>query len=154
MARNAIENLLYRYAEAVDAGDFATVGALFSEGRYGMVGGDAVRGARAVERLMDQTVRCYDDGTPRTRHLTSNVIVDLSEGRDRAQVRSCFTVFQSVSGGAPEVIVLGRYFDVFERAAAGWRFCERRIRIDQVGDLSAHLKRPEVLSPTDAQQGT
>ena len=45
--RRAIERLLYRYADLIDAGDFAGIGQLFARGRI-VAGGSAVEGAAAV----------------------------------------------------------------------------------------------------------
>ena len=51
----------------------------------------------------------------------------------------------SVSGRdadlAPQPIVSGRYQDRFERRGGQWRFVERRVRTDLVGDVSRHLRR-------------
>src|SRR6185436_7798566 len=76
--RTAIERLLYMYAERLDAGDFAGVGALFADGeiRAGDQG-SGIRGADAVRGLYAATVRLHGDGTPRTKHVTTNVVVDV-----------------------------------------------------------------------------
>ena len=82
----------------------------------------------------------YEDGTPRTKHLTTNLIVDADEGTGRAAARSYVTVFQARPGLALQAIMSGRYQDRFERRDGHWRFTERRVRIDLVGDLSGHLR--------------
>jgi hypothetical protein len=38
-------------------------------------------------------------------------------------------------------IVSGRYYDRFERRDGQWRFVERRVRTDLVGEVSRHLRR-------------
>jgi hypothetical protein len=41
---------------------------------------------------------------------------------------------------ALQPIVSGRYHDSFERRDGRWRFAERRVRTDLVGDVSRHLR--------------
>ena len=86
-SRRQIEELLFTYAERIDAGDFVGVGALFADGEIRAAEhGPSIRGAEAVRRLYAATVRVYEDGTPRTKHVTSNVIVDVDESADTATV--------------------------------------------------------------------
>lgn len=131
----ALSNLLYRYAELVDTGDFAGVGALFERARVHMAGpgSDAVSGD-TVAAIMKRFVRLYD-GAPRTRHTITNPILEIDG--DVASVRSYYTVLQILA--APTIIVTGRYHDRFARDAGGWYFTERVIHVDAVGDVSGHL---------------
>jgi hypothetical protein len=39
-----------------------------------------------------------------------------------------------------QAIACGRYEDAFERTAGRWRFADRLIVLDLVGDLSHHLR--------------
>jgi hypothetical protein len=50
---------------------------------------------------------------------------------------------QAVPGLALQTIVSGRYHDRFERRDGQWRFVERRVHTELVGDLSRHLRRSE-----------
>jgi hypothetical protein len=136
----AIANLIHLYAERIDEGDFAGVGRLFADAEYGGAAG-GVRGAHAVEALLRGMVRTYDDGTPRTRHVTTNVIIEVDDRGSVAKARSVFTVFQSLPGRGIEPIASGRYHDDFEHAPDGWRFRSRRMLLDHAGDLSRHLRR-------------
>ena len=36
-------------------------------------------------------------------------------------------------------IVVGRYFDAFSCDDAGWYFTERKVEVEMIGDVSAHL---------------
>ena len=139
--RSAIEALIFAYAERLDAGDFAGVGALFAAGGYGAEAGPLAFGAAAVEALLRDFVILHEDGTPRTRHVTTNVVIELDEGGAAASARSYFTVVQALADEEPRTIALGRYRDRFSRAPDGWRFTERRAAVDLTGDLSRHLRR-------------
>lgn len=139
-SRAAIERLILSYAERIDRGDFAGVGELFADGAIaGPDGAPIARGSEAVRQLYERTTRRYEDGTPRTKHVTSNLIVDTDETRGEAHARSYFTVLQALPDFPLQPVVAGRYEDRFERVANRWRFAERRMFVELVGDLSRHL---------------
>jgi 3-phenylpropionate/cinnamic acid dioxygenase small subunit len=151
---DAITTLLFRYAELMDSGDFAAVAGLFGHARIrvGPADGDTLDGG-AMQTLWEQSVIRYPDGTPRTKHVTTNVIVEVEPGGDRAAARSYYTVLQQVEGGPLQPIVAGRYHDRFERVDGAWRFAERDYTlVDLVGDLSRHL-RIEVAPATPSTRG-
>ena len=138
----AITNLLYRYAELMDAGDFAAVADLFTHARI-KVGLDQAElprlrgGARDVGR---------DGHSLRRRHPADEARHDqrdrrVPERRRRRPARSYYTVLQQVGDAPLQVIIAGRYHDKFERVDGTWRFCERDYTlVDLVGDLSRHLR--------------
>jgi 3-phenylpropionate/cinnamic acid dioxygenase small subunit len=101
-----------------------------------------VTGREAIEKLLNDSVIVYDDGTPRTKHLTTNVAIEVDEGAGTAVSRSYFTALQQTPGFALQAIVSGRYNDRFERRDGQWRFVERRVQSDLVGDVSRHLRQP------------
>jgi 3-phenylpropionate/cinnamic acid dioxygenase small subunit len=136
----AIENLIAAYAELVDDGDFAGLGALLAGATF-IGGGAPVTGADAIEKMFGDTVIVYDDGTPRTRHITSNVAIEVDESAGTAVARAYFTALQALPGLALQPIASGRYQDRFERRDGQWRFAERRVHVDLIGDVSRHLRR-------------
>ncbi|WP_326835564.1 nuclear transport factor 2 family protein [Amycolatopsis rhabdoformis] len=137
-AHHAIENLIFTYAARVDEGDFAAVGELFAHGTF--AGGAPATGRAAVERYFRDTLVVYPDGTPRTRHLTTNVRVEVDEAAGTATAHSYWTALQAVPGLPLQPIASGYYDDRFERADGSWRFVERRPHVALAGDLSHHLK--------------
>ena len=138
-AHEAIRNLLGRYCELMDAGDFAGLGDLLDDAVLADEHGTEVaRGGDAVQRLYEQT-RLHD-GSPRTRHLTTNSIIEVDEVRGTATARSAYVVLQATDVLHLQPIIAGRYADTFKRHPDGeWRFAERRFAVDLVGDLSHHL---------------
>jgi 3-phenylpropionate/cinnamic acid dioxygenase small subunit len=135
--RRAIENLIYTYASLVDAGDFPAVGSLFASGAFVGSGGVA-RGSSDVTRMLQSTVILYPDGTPRTKHVTTNVSISVSG--NAAVSRAYFTVLQAVEDFPLQTIAAGRYQDSFTRVSGGWQFTERAVTVDLVGDVSHHLR--------------
>ncbi len=137
----AIETLIATYAELVDDGDFAAVGVLLADATF--VGGSgSVSGRDAIVKMLVDNVIVYDDGTPRTKHVTTNLAIEVDEAGGTAASRSCFTALQALPDLPLQPIVSGRYYDRFERRNGQWRFVERRVQTDLVGDVSRHLRRP------------
>ena len=137
----AIENLIATYAEFVDDGDFAGVGTLLADATFTGAAG-SVSGRDAIEKMLRDSLIVYDDGTPRTKHVTTNIAIEIDEEAGTADSRSYFTVLQALPELALQPIVSGRYQDRFERRDGQWHFVERCVRTDLVGDVSRHLRHP------------
>jgi ketosteroid isomerase-like protein len=137
----SITKLIYTYAERIDAGDFVGVAEVFAHATLTFEGfGDAVSGAPAVQALYERTTRRYEDGTPRTKHVMTNVMVDVDEEGTSARSRSYFTVLQAVPGAlALQPVIAGRYRHTYTLAGGRWRFASMHIIIDLVGDLGHHM---------------
>jgi 3-phenylpropionate/cinnamic acid dioxygenase small subunit len=138
----AIESLIAAYAELVDDGDFEGVGDLLGDATFAGAAGGSVTGRDAIEKMLRENVIVYDDGTPRTKHLITNLAIEVDEEIGTAIARSYFTALQALPDAGLRPIVSGRYYDRFERREGRWRFLERRVRTDLVGDTSRHLRRP------------
>ncbi len=137
----AIENLIATYAERVDDGDFAGVGNLLANATFIGAAGP-VTGQAAIEKMLRDNAIIYDDGTPRTKHVTTNLAIEADEEAGTAVSRSYFTVLQALPDLPLQPIASGRYHDRFECRDGQWRFVERRVLTDLVGDMSGHLRRP------------
>jgi len=137
----AVRALVVAYAERLDAGDLDGVAELFADAvlHRGRSGG-ALVGADAVRRLYDPVVR-YEDGTPRTQHMLGNLAVAVDADGDHAVSHCTFTVWQARPDGTLGPVLAGRYDDRFARVAGRWRFAERVITPDLLGDLSDHMRR-------------
>jgi 3-phenylpropionate/cinnamic acid dioxygenase small subunit len=134
-----IENLIATYAELVDDGDFAGVGILLADATL-TGGAGSVSGGGAIEKMLRDNLIVYEDGTPRTKHVTTNVVIEVDEEAGTAVSRSYFTALQALPDLALQPIVSGRYHDRFERRDGQWRFVERHVRTDLLGDVSRHLR--------------
>ncbi len=143
-AAREIENLVYTYAERIDAGDFDGVAALFAHGRIrGMEDGPpetVFEGAAQVRRMYEMAVLLHDDGTPKTKHLTTNVQIHVDDSTGTAHGSAYYCVTQATPELPLQIVVTGRYRDTFQRIDGSWWFDTRVMFIDQVGDTSHHLK--------------
>lgn len=136
----SIENLIAEYAALVDAGDFAGLGNLLADSVFGGEGDAVVSGGAAIEKLFRGLVHVYEDGTPRTKHVTTNIHIEVDDAGATAVARSYVTVFQALPDLPLQPIVAGRYRDLFACDDGAWHFVERRFTTDLVGDVSRHLR--------------
>jgi ketosteroid isomerase-like protein len=138
-AHEQIRNLLGRYCERMDAGDFVGLAELFADARLADEHGTVFATGAAEMRTMWARQTVLHDGSPRTRHVTANPVIAVDG--DTATCTSSYVVFQGVEGFALQPIVTGRYADSFARDESDhWHWTERRYAIDHVGDLSHHLR--------------
>jgi hypothetical protein len=136
-----IRNLLGRYCELMDGGDFPGLADLLADAALSDQDGATVSsGSEDFLRRWSSGVRRYD-GSPRTCHLTVNSIIEVDEEAGEARARSTYLVLQAADGLPLQPIITGRYHDRFRRdpATGDWRFSARRFFVDLVGDLSRHL---------------
>jgi 3-phenylpropionate/cinnamic acid dioxygenase small subunit len=143
-AETEIANLLYRYAEFMDTGDFAGAAALFEHARLRVGGGgDGTVDSATMLTLWRSGVTVYPDGTPRTKHVVTNPIIEVDDSAGTASCRSYYTVFQQTGELPLQPIVAGRYHDQFHRVDGKWRFVYRDYSLmDMIGDVSHHLHGP------------
>lgn len=137
-----IPNLLYRYADFMDAGDFGGAANMFEGAKVYFDDQTPVSGAGALVAAWQSWVKLYD-GRPRTRHIITNPIIDLSEDEFKAKCQSQWTVLQAAEGLPLQVIATGRYKDTFELANQKWKFKTRRYAgMDLIGNMSQHVMKP------------
>jgi 3-phenylpropionate/cinnamic acid dioxygenase small subunit len=146
-AETQIANLLNRYAECMDSGDFAGAAALFDDARLRVSGGsddtDGTIDAATLLAIWKSTVMLYPDGTPRTKHVITNPIIEVDDAAGTASCRSYYMVVQQTDDFPLQTIVTGRYHDRFQRVDGRWRYSFRDYSLlDMVGDVSHHLSRP------------
>ena len=135
-----IENLIGTYAFLVDDGDFDGLGALLDQCDFALGNGPAIRGKDAIAKFGHESLQVYEDGTPHTRHVTTNIIIEVDEAAGVAQSRSYYTVFQAVPGFPLQPIACGRYRDRFARTDGRWHFAERSVQTLLTGDLTHHRR--------------
>ena len=141
--RDAITKLVFRYAELVDEGAYSAVAQLFEHATFrAMVGADVYTrtGADQVREQFEHMVLTYD-GVPCTKHVTTNVVVHVDDRARTAASRSYYSVLQARPDLPLQVIIAGRYHDAFAEVDGEWRFTDRLIFSDLVGDLSHHLRQ-------------
>jgi 3-phenylpropionate/cinnamic acid dioxygenase small subunit len=132
-----ISNLMFRYAELFDTGRFDEFAALFEHGQWHK----AAPGVAATRQWIEDNVQLYDD-RPRTKHVTTNVVVDVDEAAGTATASAYVTIFQALPDFPLQPIFSGRYQDRLTRIDGQWWWTERHVIGDLYGDISRHVRYP------------
>lgn len=131
--------LLARYAEFIDAGDFEGLAELLADAELLDESGNRVaKGKAEMLALYSAMTLRHADGTPLTAHVITNVIVE-SAGPDELQMRSRFTVFQATDSLPLQPVVIGRYVDTLRQIDGSLRFTSRVMMPQAWGDVTQHL---------------
>lgn len=136
--RQAIEELVYRSALALDTRDFKAFLALCDEPfRYAItthspeIKRDMVwleHDRKGMETLFTNLPRHNSDHSPLTRHVTVYT-VDATEAQ--ANVVSALQVFRTqLDGGATELFAVGRFHDTVKLGGAQPKLAERIVKLD------------------------
>jgi len=140
-----IRALIHTYAERIDGGDLDGVAELFADATWRSQGrSEVARGVEQVRRRYDGVI--LYDGRPCTKHVITNVSI-VCDGSDVATARSYFTVLQATPSLPLQPILAGSYHDEFARVRKVWRFSDRLIVVDLVGDLSWHMRAADGAPP-------
>src|SRR3954451_10663306 len=87
-----IENLLSSYALFIDTGKLELAADLFN--RATLENQLGTFDSRGILQVWRDWMVLYPDGTPRTKHVTTNTIIDVNESADSATSQCYYTVFQ------------------------------------------------------------
>jgi SnoaL-like domain len=126
--RDDITALVHSYAELLDSGRLSDVVALFSRATWRSAGTrtSVVTMSEEEVRATYDRVILYEDGTPRTHHLITNLTIEVAGETDEASGSCYFTVLQGIEPGRPiEIILSGRYSDRYRKDEQGWYFTDR-----------------------------
>ena len=143
-AEDEITRLLFAYCTGIDTGRLDDTAQLFAKGTWYLNPDSPLSGADEVARFLHDSVILYD-GVPATRHVVTNIRIDLADDRRSASADSYVIVYQSLPGAAPAVMFQGAYDDTFAHDGTAWHFDVRRICTDGTGDMSAHLRGAQPL---------
>jgi hypothetical protein len=138
-AQESILTLMNEYCYRIDQGDLQGFADLFSHGTW-RVQGDPSGGDTGSAAVMEtlKNIILYD-GKPNTKHVMSNVQIEVDAGGETASAQCYITVNQAVPPHFPlQPIFIGHYFDTFRCVDGVWHFTFRDIRPDLAGDLSHH----------------
>lgn len=134
-----ITNLLYRYSAYMAAGKFEESAELFRYAQFLTSSGKIIDHKELLE-FWRSTVILYEDGTPKTKPIVANPIIEIDEASGVAECHSQYVVLQSLPERPLSIIAAGRYDDKFERVDGRWRFSFRKSTLDMAGDLSQILR--------------
>ena len=139
-AQKKITDLMNLYCTAIDSGDLKTFDRLFANATW--VAEGRVPGPESMSNMI-----LYEDGTPRTKHVITNLTLDIDEAAGSASGHCYVTVYQQTTEFPLQAIFVGEYYDTFSLSAQGWGCTRRKIRHSLIGNMRAHLKTPSLTIP-------
>lgn len=121
--KQAIAEVVYRYARGIDRLDEDVIQTCFHPGAYddhGFIRGDAHEVSARIVRVLRKT-------TDRTTHTLGQVLVELDG--DTAFAESYVVAFHRMMRNGAEVdwVAHGRYVDRFERRDGEWKIARRKV---------------------------
>jgi len=135
-----ITNLLYRYNELIDEGNLSGALELFKYASFKVLHDVNLQNADQVLANLEKIIVMYPDGTPKTKYVITNPIIEIDDEKGTAVCRSHYTVYQATPDIPLQVIAGGRYHDWLERINNNWRFTYRDYTlIDMVGNIHGHI---------------
>jgi hypothetical protein len=138
-SRSEIERLIFQYAHTFDRGDLDAFAELFAHGTLTLRGlAKPATGKTEVRELMDRLVILYD-GSPRTNHIMSNMLIDVNDATATATGKSYVQILHALPGGPIQIIATGLYEDTFHCVDGTWQFAERTATGSLLGDMSNHV---------------
>jgi len=139
-SRDELLHLINQYSFTIDSGDLEGFASLFEHGVWCIEGMHTFTGKQEVLDYLSSSVIIYDDGTPRTRHLTTNVDLTIDEESKKANSQCYVTVMQQTETLPLQPIFTGHYFDQFECVDEKWRYVNRTVSSPLMGDLAGHVR--------------
>ncbi|WP_424830342.1 nuclear transport factor 2 family protein [Ruegeria sp.] len=136
-AQAEILELMNKYSYYIDRGEFDAFAELFTHGAWIGASGPAFEGREGVRSFLDNII--LYDGEVKTRHVASNIQIEVDEENGTATAQSYMTIFQATKALPLQVIFSGHYFDEYERIDGAWAFRKREIKHPLFGDLTHHL---------------
>lgn len=133
--RIEIDDLLARYARALDYRNFEELDSIFTADATFDAGGlGSPTGPAAIREMISGTIGHLDA----TQHLVGKSLVEFSADGDEAEVRTYLIsqhIRESVPGPVKHYFLGGEYYDRVVRTTDGWRIAYRRLdRMWKQGD--------------------
>lgn len=135
-AKFEITELVSRYGNALDAGEFDALEALFTPDAVFRIlpqrNVPDLEGRQAIRAAVENRWSLVHEAAQR-RHAMSNIVVESIDG-DQATVRTVLVVYETPKTERSSVNVHGAgiYQDHVVRTDEGWRFAERCLTLDRL----------------------
>lgn len=127
--KDAIRDCIHRYCRGIDRADEAALASAYWPDAHDNHG--AFRGS--IPQFLEWVRKAWARG-PRNIHNVGNILIEF-RGRDRAAVETYFLALQrgiGPDGVERQVLLAGRYCDLFERRGDEWRVRDRTVVYDWV----------------------
>jgi hypothetical protein len=130
--KDAIRETMARYCQALDAGEFDRVAALFTEEGEWTTDYDSAVGPAAIEAMLTRNVPRKGEG-PQRKHYVANSVIDVN-GEEANAVSNYLIIRESENGLIP--VMCGTYKDRFRKQGGRWLFARKELIHDIAGDMA------------------
>jgi uncharacterized protein (TIGR02246 family) len=130
--KDAIRELMARYAQNLDAGRFAEVAGLFTGDAVWTTSFGTTQRRAEIEAMFERNVPKKGEG-PQRKHYITNIIIKL-HGNTASAVSDYLVVRESETGLMP--VMGGTYRDTFVKSAGVWQFARKELQHDIAGDMA------------------
>lgn len=130
--KDAIRETMARYCQALDAGEYDRVAALFTEDGEWTTDYDNAVGPAAIEAMLTRNVPRKGEG-PQRKHYVTNIVIDVN-GEEASAVSNYLIIRESENGLIP--VMCGTYKDRFRKRGGQWRFTRKELIHDIAGDMA------------------
>jgi 3-phenylpropionate/cinnamic acid dioxygenase small subunit len=141
---HAIQQLMVRYAERIDANDPEGAAACFAEHGIGKYWG-TYRGRQEISDRLAEILVLFSA----TSHHLSNININLDG--DQATAMSYVYAFHRMADTDEPLHYWGRWVDRLKRTDEGWLFEEREVV--GVGSIEPEQGQPDVINQTSVHTG-
>jgi uncharacterized protein (TIGR02246 family) len=127
--RQAIDELMWRYARALDTGNAEAYAALYTPDGQFSAGGNATKGRDALKKMIAGTPRAADaPPRPQLYHTTANHQIVFTD-KDHARIDAYHITVAAGSGreNPARVAGVGRSIDELERVNGQWLIKSRNV---------------------------
>lgn len=119
----AVRAVIATHAQLSDEGRGPDCAALYTEDAIFDVAGQELAGPAAIAELIGSG----RPAQPQRHHLSNTVVTASGDGEAAAQTD---LVFVQGSGGAWQIMAVGRYYDTLVRSGGRWLFSHRRFVLE------------------------
>lgn len=130
--KDAIRELMARYAQNLDVGRFADVASLFTEDAVWTTTYGTANGRAEIEAMFEHNVPKKGEG-PQRKHYITNIIIKL-DGDTASAVSDYLVVREAENGLLP--CMGGTYRDTLVKRSGTWQFARKELQHDIVGDMA------------------
>lgn len=139
-SRDAIIGLINQYSFTLDQGDLRGFVNLFEHAHWSVEGQAGHYGSKQLYDNVISKIIIYEDGTPRTKHIATNIDLAINEDKNVASSQRYLMVLQQTRDLPLQVILSAHYFDEFEKVNGIWRFKSCIIKRPLKGDMTKHMQ--------------
>ena len=135
--KDEIRELMAAYCQALDACQFASVAALFSEDGIWTTDYGVAQGRTKIEAMLDSVVPKKGEG-PQRKHYITNIIIKI-DGETALSVSDYFFIREDGKNLIP--VMGGTYKDQWIRQNGKWYFKRKELIHDIAGDMGLKNNR-------------